>query len=104
MNNVEVSFIILDNKSKSSLGFKKITCDIIFGIKFERTSKSIYVGVGHLTQVPVSMSYSRILSRASVRIFFLIAAINDLYINMCDIGDYYLNVDTMERLWFTAGY
>ena len=34
---------------------------------------------------------------------FLIVALSDLDINMCDIGNYYLNVETRERLWFTAG-
>ena len=34
---------------------------------------------------------------------FLIAALNDLDIKMCDIGNAYLNVETRERLWFTAG-
>ena len=34
---------------------------------------------------------------------FLVAALNDLDIEMCDIGNSYLNAETRERLWFTAG-
>jgi hypothetical protein len=33
---------------------------------------------------------------------FLIAALNNLDIDMCDIGNAYLNAYTRERLWLTA--
>ena len=38
-----------------------------------------------------------------VRIMFLVAALNDLNIKMCDIGNAYLNAETRERVWFRAG-
>ncbi|GFH48968.1 hypothetical protein CTEN210_05444 [Chaetoceros tenuissimus] len=34
---------------------------------------------------------------------FLIAALNDLDIKMCDIGNAYLNAETRERVYFIAG-
>ena len=34
---------------------------------------------------------------------FLVAALNNLDIKICDIGNVYLNAETRERLWFTAG-
>jgi hypothetical protein len=34
---------------------------------------------------------------------FLVAALNDLDIQMCDIGNAYLNAETRERVWFRAG-
>ena len=34
---------------------------------------------------------------------FLVAALNNLDVKMCDIGNAYLNAETRERLWFTAG-
>ena len=49
------------------------------------------------------MSYSSVVSQDSVRIMFLIAALNDLDIEMCDNGNAYLNAETGERVWFTAG-
>ena len=49
-------------------------------------------------QVPVSMSYSRVLSRDSIRIMFLIAALTDLDIKMCHIRNAYLNADTRKIL------
>ena len=49
------------------------------------------------------MSYSSVVSRDLVRIMLLIAALNDSDIEMCDIANAYLNVETRERVWLTAG-
>ena len=103
MRNVEVAFKFLDDGTKVPIGFKKITCHLVFDIKFDLTRKARYVGGGHLTSVPACMTYSSVVSRDSVRIMFLIAALNDLDIKMCDIGNAYLNAETRERIWFTAG-
>ena len=103
MKNVEVAFKFLDDGTKMPIGFKKITCHLIFDVKFDLTRKAGYVGGGHLTQVSPSLSYSNVVSRESVRIMFLVAALNDLDIKMCDIGNAYLNAETRERLCFTAG-
>ena len=103
MSNVEIAFKFLDDETKAPIGFKEITCHLIFDVKFDLTRKARYVGGGHLTSVSPSMSYSSVVSRDSVRIMFLIAALNDLDIEMCDIGNAYLNAETRERVWFTVG-
>ena len=103
MKNVEVAFKFLDEGEKMPIGFKQIMCHLIFDIKFDLARKARYVGGGHLTTVSVPMSYSSVVSRDSVQIMFLIAALNDLDINMCDIVNAYLNAETRERVWFNAG-
>ena len=103
MKNVEVAFKFLDVGTKLPFGFKKITCHLIFDVKFDLTRKDIYVGGGHQTQVSPSLSYSSVVLQDSVRIMFLVAALNNIEVKMCDIGNVYLNVETRERLWFTAG-
>ena len=104
MHNVEVAFRFLDEDGvRVPIGFKKITCHLIYDVNFDLTRKARYVGGGHLTSVPACMTYSNVVSRDSVRIMFLIAALNDLDIQMCDIGNAYLNAETRERLWFVAG-
>ena len=65
---------------------------------FDLTRISRYIGGCHLTQVPDLMSYYIVVSIYSVRIMLLIVELNDLCINMRDIGSYYMNVDTRERL------
>lgn len=103
MKNVEVAFKFLNDSTEIPIGFKPIECHIIYDVKFDLTRKARYVGGGHRTKVPASMTYSSVVSRDSVRIMFLLAALNDLDIQMCDIGNAYLNAETRERLWFKAG-
>ena len=66
MNNVEIAFKFLDEGTKLPIGFKKITCHLIFDVKFDLTRKARYVGGGHLTKVSPSLSYSSVVSRDSV--------------------------------------
>ena len=103
IKNAKVAFKFLDDGTKIPIVFKKITCHLIFDVKFYLTRKARYVGGGHLTQVSPSLSYSSVVSRDSVHIMFLVAALNDLDVKMCDIGNTYLNDETIKRLWFTAG-
>ena len=87
MKNVEYDIKFINDGRNLPIGFKRIICHLIFDVKFDLTRKSRYVGSGHFMQMPASMSYSGIVSRDSVRIILLIAALNDLDINMCDIGN-----------------
>ena len=103
MKNVEIAFDFLDDGREVPIGFKSIECHLVYDVKFDLTRKARYVGGGHRTKVPASMTYSSVVSRDSVRVMFLIAALNDLNIKMCDIGNAYLNAETRERLWFKAG-
>ena len=103
MKNVTVAFNFLDDESEIPIGFKPIECHLVFDVRFDLTRKARYVGGGHRTSVPASMTYSSVVSRDSVRIMFLVAALNGLDVKMCDIGNAYLNAETRERLWFQAG-
>ena len=49
------------------------------------------------------MTYSSVVSRESVRLAFLIAALNDLEISACDVGNAYLNAPCREKVWYEAG-
>ena len=67
MNNVEITFKFLDDGTNLPIGFKKITCHLIFDVKFDLTRKAQYVlGGGHLTKVSPSLSYSSVVSWDSV--------------------------------------
>jgi hypothetical protein len=56
-----------------------------------------------LTPKVPTLTYFSAVSRESVRIALLLAALNDLAILAADIGNAYINVDTRERVCFTAG-
>ena len=84
-------------------GYQEIKCNIIFDVKMDFTRKARYVAGGHMTEAPVAITYSSVVSRDSVRLAFLIAALNDLNVACCDIGNAYLNAPCKEKIWFVAG-
>ena len=85
------------------VGFQEISCHMIFDVKMDLTRKAWFVAGGHMTEPPASVTYSSVVSRDSVRIAFLIAALNDLDVTACDVGNAYLNAPCREKIWFVAG-
>lgn len=103
MTNSRVAFHLLDKDEKPPPGYKRITCHLIFDVKMDLTRKARYVAGGHLTDPPTSLTYASVVSRDSVRIGFLVAALNDLDILAGDVQNAYLNADTKEKVYFVAG-
>jgi hypothetical protein len=102
-DNVQVAFKFLDDNEPTPVGHKEIPCHIIFDIKMDFTRKARFVAGGHKTDPPTSLTYSSVVARDSVRIGFLIAALNDLDIMAADIGNAYINADVHEKVYFIAG-
>ena len=90
---------------KKLIGYQEIGCHMIFDIKMDGdfTRKARLVAGGHTTEAPASITYSSVVSRESVRIAFLVAALNDLQIFAADIGNAYLNAPCREKIWTVAG-
>ena len=103
MTNARVAFELMDKDEKPPPGYKKITCHLVFDIKMDLTRKARYVAGGHLTDPPTSMTYASVVSRESVRIGFLVAALNGLDILAGDVQNAYLNAPTKEKVYFVAG-
>jgi len=78
-------------KVKDLVGFQEIGCHIVFDIKMDFTRKARFVAGGHVTEAPAAMTYSSVVSRESVRLGFMITALNDLDIMACDLENAYLN-------------
>ena len=57
---------------------------------------------GHTKAPPLSITYSSVVSRESVRIEFLLVSLNDLDIFACDIGNAYLNAKCREKFWIES--
>ena len=91
------------NEVENMKGYQEITCHMIFDVKMDFTRKARYVANGAMTEAPVGLCYSSVVSRDSVRIAFLVAALNGLDILACDIGNAYLNAPCREKIWFVAG-
>jgi hypothetical protein len=86
------------------IGYQRIKCHMIFDIKMDNlTRKARFVAGGHTTHKPESLTYSSVVSRESVRIAFLLAALNGLEICTADVGNAYLNATCHEQIWTIAG-
>jgi Reverse transcriptase (RNA-dependent DNA polymerase) len=67
------------------------------------TRKSRLVARGDLTDTPLALTCSSVVSRESVPIAFVITALSDLNLIMFDVGNAYLNAQTTEKLYCYAG-
>jgi hypothetical protein len=65
--------------------------------------KARYVADGHMTDPPASITYASVVSRESVRIAFMIAALNDLEVQAADIQNAYLTSPCDEKVWTILG-
>jgi Reverse transcriptase (RNA-dependent DNA polymerase) len=101
-NGVNIAFEVRED-GKPPLGFKHVQLMMIFNIKMDFTRKARLLTRGDLTDTPPALTYSSVISRESVWIAFLIAALNDLDVLMFDMGNAYLNADTTEKLYCYAG-
>ena len=103
MKNNRVAFQFLKDNKKLLIGYKYIRCHMHFEVKMDFHRKACFVAGGHMTDSPPFMTYSSIVSRDSVRIGFLLAALNDLDLISIDIGNAYLQADNKEKVYTIAG-
>lgn len=103
MKNVMPAFKFVDDGDNIPIGYKEIPLHIVFDIKMDFTRKARLVAGGHVTDPPSALTYSSVVSRDSVRLIFLAAALNDLDIKSADVRNAYLNAPTQEKYWARAG-
>lgn len=113
MNRVKVSFKrntegynpdqMRNGEAQEYRSFTEIDCHVVFDVKMNFDRKCRFVANGAHTDAPQAITYSSVVSRDSVRLAFLIAALNDIQISSCDIGNAYLNAPCREKIWFEAG-
>ena len=90
----------LRSQQKRLPGYKEIGRHMVFDIKMDGsfTRKARMVANGNETvDLPKSNTYASVVSRESVRIAFLYAALNDLDILSCDITNAYLNAPSLRN-------
>ena len=104
LGNVRIAFRLLEEGEKPPAGSKEIPYHIIFDVKLDLTRKARLVAGGHKNKsVPTFTTFSTVASRDSVRLMFLIAALNDLNLLSADIGNAYLNAKCRERVHVRCG-
>ncbi len=103
MKNVAVAFKFLTSDETIPIGYQRIPLHFVFDVKMDFTRKARLVAGGHMTDTPSYLTYSSVVSRDSVRIALMIAALNDLDILAADVGNAYLNAETKEKVYAIAG-
>jgi len=80
MNNVRLAFELYEGNTKDLVGYREITCHMIFDIKLgENFSRKIRpIAGGHTTDTPSVLTHSSVVSRKSVRITLTLAVLNGL--------------------------
>lgn len=105
MKNVRVAFEVYNGRLEDLIGYEKITCHIIFDVKLSEgfRRKARFVADGHKVETPPSISYSSVVSRDSVRICLMIAALNGIRVMCVDIQNAYLTAPNREKVYIKAG-
>lgn len=105
MKNNRVAFETYDGDVKDLTGYEEISGHLIFDVKLSENfrRKARFVADGHLVETPASITYSTVVSRDSVRILLLIAALNGLEVMGCDVQNAFLSADNLEKHWIRAG-
>ena len=104
MKNVRVAFKILSDDQSVPIGYQKIPCHMVFDIKMEDfTRKARLVAGGHKTDAPPTITYASVVSRETVRIALLMAALNDLDVKVGDVLNAYITAPITEKVWTVLG-
>ena len=104
MKNVRVAFDALEDGRNVPHGFQFVKCHMIFDIKMEDfRRKARLVAGGHMTNVPATFTYASVVTRETVRIALMLAALNSLEVMAADIMNAYITAPCKEKIWTTLG-
>jgi hypothetical protein len=82
MKVVRPAFEVHEDEEKDLVGYTKITRHLIFDFKlgenFKQKARYVIADAGHKTDPPATITNASVVSQDSVRLFFLLAALNDL--------------------------
>ena len=102
MSKVIIASKLLESDEPIPVGSTKTPYHIVFDVKFYLARKARLVAGGHKQKhVPFYVSYSSVALRESVKVAFLVAALNGMKILAADIGNTYLNAPCRKRVHVT---
>jgi hypothetical protein len=77
---------------------------MIFDVKMEDFRRKLrLVAGGHLTKAPATITYVSVVSRDTVRIALMLAALNDLEVKEGDVLNAYISAAVAEKIWTILG-
>ena len=85
--------------------YTHISGHLIFDVKLGENfrHKVRYVADGYKTSTPNSVTYISVTSHDSVRLFLLLAAINEVDIQSADVQNTFLSAPILEKVWLNTG-
>ena len=103
MANVLIAFNILDDNEGIPVGYSLAKVHLIFDVKMDGTFKARLCKDEHLTEDLEGSRYAGVVSRESVRIALVYAALNDIDVMAVDIRNAYLQPPTSEKHYIISG-
>lgn len=105
MSAIRVAVERFDGDPATLIGYQQITGHLVFDVKLGENfrRKARFCADGHKTETPPSITYSSVVSRDSVRIMLLIAALNQLSLKAADIQNAFLTAPNLEKVYIRAG-
>ncbi len=104
MQEVCKAFDIIPDDKAVPIGYQKVPCHMIFDVKKEDFKlKARLVASGHRTAAPAMITYASVVSRETVRLALMLAALNDLQVNAGDMLNAYITAPCKEKVWTILG-
>ena len=86
MEKVRVAFEVLPDRKPVPIGSQFVQCHVVFDNKMDDfRCKARLVAVGSIPKAPATITYASIVSTDTVRIAFMVAALNDLEVKLGNI-------------------
>ena len=104
IENVRVAFEVLWDGKSVPIGHQFVQCHMVFDVKMEGfRHKARLVAGGHMTKAMATTTIVSVMSRETVSIALLIAALNDLEVKSDNILNAYVQAPFTEEVWITLG-
>ena len=104
MENVRVAFKVLPDGKPVPIGQQFVQCHMVFNVNMENfRRKSRLVAGDHMTMALATITYASAVSRTTVIIALMFAALNDLEVKSGNILNAYVQAPVMEKVWTMLG-
>ena len=103
MANLKIAFDILGDDEHMPVGYTRSSGHMVFDVRMTLERKARWVKDGHKTPDPEWSTYAGVVSRESIRIAMVYAALNDLDICGADVMNAYLQAPTSEKHFVICG-
>ena len=103
VKNILPALKILEDDEDVPVGYQLIELMTVFDVKMDLTRKARICARGDQTDPPMSVTYASVVTRESIRLAFVIAALNGLNVLSADVSGAYLNAKCAEKIYCILG-